>query len=150
MEDHLSAFVGQSGVGKSSLINVMDDTCVLKTGSLSKKYGRGSHTTTKGTLIHLTLNESLTEGIKGRKADIIDTPGIRRFVLDDIEAQDLALYFREFEPFIGKCKFGLNCKHDTEPDCAVLKAVEEGQITPERYDSWKRISREILTGSWED
>lgn len=150
LEDHLSAFVGQSGVGKSSLINVMDDTCVLKTGSLSKKYGRGSHTTTKGTLIHLTLNESLTEGIKGRKADIIDTPGIRRFVLDDIEAQDLALYFREFEPFIGKCKFGLNCKHDTEPDCAVLKAVEEGQITPERYDCWKRISREILTGSWED
>ena len=150
LEDHLSAFVGQSGVGKSSLINVMDDTCVLKTGSLSKKYGRGSHTTTKGTLIHLTLNESLTEGIKGRKADIIDTPGIRRFVLDDIEAQNLALYFREFEPFIGKCKFGLNCKHDTEPDCAVLKAVEEGQITPERYDSWKRISREILTGSWED
>ena len=53
LEDHLSAFVGQSGVGKSSLINVMDNTCVLRTGSLSKKYGRGSHTTTKGTLIHL-------------------------------------------------------------------------------------------------
>jgi len=150
LEDHLSAFVGQSGVGKSSLINVMDNTCVLKTGSLSKKYGRGSHTTTKGTLIHLTLNETLTEGVQGRKANIIDTPGIRRFVLDDIEAQDLALYFREFEPYIGKCKFGLNCKHLTEPDCAVRKALEEGNITEERYDSWKRISREILTGSWED
>ncbi len=61
LEDKLSAFVGQSGVGKSSLINVMDNTCVLKTGSLSKKYGRGSHTTTKGTLIHLTLNETWTE-----------------------------------------------------------------------------------------
>ena len=90
LEDKLSAFVGQSGVGKSSLINVMDNTCVLRTGSLSKKYGRGSHTTTKGTLIHLTLNETLTEGIQGRKANIIDTPGIRRFVLDDIEADDLA------------------------------------------------------------
>ena len=73
LENHLSAFVGQSGVGKSSLINVMDDTCVLRTGSLSKKYGRGSHTTTKGTLIHLTLNESLLEGVRGLKADIIDT-----------------------------------------------------------------------------
>ena len=150
LENHLSAFVGQSGVGKSSLINVMDNSCVLKTGSLSKKYGRGSHTTTKGNLIHLTLNESLLDGIKGRKADIIDTPGIRRFVLDDIQADDVQMYFKEFEPFIGKCKFGLGCKHKTEPGCAVQKAVEDGIITPERYDSWKRISEEIKTGSWED
>lgn len=150
LEDKLSAFVGQSGVGKSSLINVMDDTCVLKTGSLSKKYGRGAHTTTKGTLIHLTLNESLMDGIKSRKANIIDTPGIRRFILDDIEAPDLALYFREFEPFVGKCKFGLNCKHQTEPECAVIQAVKDGKITEERYDSWLRISDEIETGSWSD
>lgn len=150
LEDHLSAFVGQSGVGKSSLINVMDNSCVLKTGSLSKKYGRGSHTTTKGTLIHLTLNETLTEGVQGRKANIIDTPGIRRFVLDDIEADDLALYFREIEPFVGKCKFGLNCKHDSEPECAVRKAVEDGDITEERFDSYRRISEEIRTGSWCD
>ena len=150
LENHLSAFVGQSGVGKSSLINVMDNTCVLKTGSLSKKYGRGSHTTTKGTLIHLTLNESLLDGIKGCKADIIDTPGIRRFVLDDVQAGDLALYFKEFEPFIGKCKFGLNCSHLSEPDCAIKQAVEEGKITEQRYDSWARIRNEILTGSWED
>ena len=150
LEDRLSAFVGQSGVGKSSLINVMDNSCVLKTGSLSKKYGRGAHTTTKGTLIHLTLNETLTEGVQGRKANIIDTPGIRRFVLDDIESEALAMYFREFEPFVGKCKFGMNCKHITEPECAILEAVEQGDITPERYDSWKRISHEIQTGSWED
>ncbi len=150
LENHTSAFVGQSGVGKSSLINVLDSTCVLKTGSLSKKYGRGSHTTTKGTLIHLSINESLMEGIQGRKAHIIDTPGIRRFVLDNIEAGDLALYFREFEPFIGKCKFGLGCSHISEPDCAVIQAVRDGKITPERYDSWQRISNEIKTGSWED
>lgn len=150
LENHTSAFVGQSGVGKSSLINVMDSTCVLKTGSLSKKYGRGSHTTTKGTLILLSLNESLMEGLQGRKAHIIDTPGIRRFVLDDIESQDLAMYFREFEPFIGKCKFGLGCSHISEPDCAVIQAVREGKITAERYDSWQRISNEIKTGSWED
>ena len=150
LENHTSAFVGQSGVGKSSLINVLDSTCVLKTGSLSKKYGRGSHTTTKGTLIHLSINESLMEGIQGRKAHIIDTPGIRRFVLDNIEAGDLALYFREFEPFIGKCKFGLGCSHISEPDCAVIQAVRDGKITQERYDSWQRISNEIKTGSWED
>ena len=150
LENHLSAFVGQSGVGKSSLINVMDNSCVLKTGSLSKKYGKGSHTTTKGTLIHLTLNESLFEGVKGRKADIIDTPGIRRFVLDDVEAAEVAMYFKEFEPFIGKCKFGLGCKHVTEPDCAILEAVKEGKITQERYESWARICEEIRTGSWED
>lgn len=150
LEDKLTAFVGQSGVGKSSLINVMDNSCVLKTGSLSKKYGRGNHTTTKGTLIHLVLNESLMDGIKGRKANIIDTPGIRRFVLDDIEADDLALYFREFEPFVGKCKFGLNCKHLTEPGCAIREAVNNGLITDERYDSWMRISDEIRTDSWCD
>lgn len=150
LEDHLSAFVGHSGVGKSSLINVMDSTCVLKTGSLSKKYGRGSHTTTKGTLIHLKLNESLMDGVLGRKANIIDTPGIRRFVIDDVEADDLALYFREFEPFVGKCKFGLNCKHLTEPECAIRNAVQDGNITQERYDSWVRICNELRTGSWED
>lgn len=150
LENHLSAFVGQSGVGKSSLINVMDNSCVLKTGSLSKKYGRGSHTTTKGNLIHLTLNESLLDGIKGRKADIIDTPGIRRFVLDDIQSDDVQMYFKEFEPFIGKCKFGLGCKHHTEPGCAIQTAVQDGTITQERYDSWMRISEEIRTGSWED
>ena len=71
-------------------------------------------------------------------------------MLDDVQAQDLALYFKEFEPFIGKCKFGLNCKHITEPDCAILQAVEDGNITQERYDSWSRIREEILTGSWED
>ena len=150
LENHLSAFVGQSGVGKSSLVNVLDNSCVLKTGSLSKKYGRGNHTTTKGTLIHLTLNETLTEGIQHLQADIIDTPGIRRFVLDDIKAEDLAMYFREFEPFVGKCKFGMGCKHITEPGCAILKAVEDGDISEERYDSWRRISEEIRTGSWMD
>lgn len=150
LENHLSAFVGQSGVGKSSLINVMDNSCVLKTGSLSKKYGRGNHTTTKGTLIHLTLNETLTEGVLNRKANIIDTPGIRRFVLDDIPYNEVCLYFREFETFIGKCKFGLNCSHLSEPDCAILNAVKEGKISEQRYDSWKRICEEIKTGSWTD
>lgn len=150
LEDRLCAFVGQSGVGKSSLINVMDNSCVLKTGSLSRKYGKGSHTTTKGTLLRLTLNESLTAGIKGKKASVIDTPGIRRFVLDDISSENLIFYFREFRPFIGKCEFGMSCSHISERGCAVKDAVDGGIVTQQRYDSWRRISAEIKNGTWAD
>ncbi|MBQ7538010.1 ribosome small subunit-dependent GTPase A [Treponema sp.] len=146
----LSALVGQSGIGKSSLVNVLDNSCVLKTGSLSKKYGKGSHTTTKGSLMHIHLNESIVGGIQNVYASIIDTPGVRRFVLNGIEADDLALYFREFEPLIGKCKFGTNCKHESEPGCKILEAVEAGHISEERFESWQRIRDEIKTGSWED
>ncbi|MCI6179071.1 ribosome small subunit-dependent GTPase A [Treponema porcinum] len=150
LEDHLSALVGQSGVGKSSLVNVLDDTCVLKTGSLSKKYGRGSHTTTKGTLNRIRLNVSLTGGIKGRVASIIDTPGIRRFMLHGIEAEDLALYFKEFKPFLGQCTFGMSCSHTHENGCRIRQAVEDGEITAERYDSWLRIMEQIKNKTWED
>ena len=146
----LSALVGQSGIGKSSLINVLDNTCVLKTGSLSQKYGKGCHTTTKGTLMHIHLNESIMGGVQNAYASIIDTPGVRRFVLNDIEADNLALYFREFEPLVGKCKFGTNCRHEMEPGCKILEAVQSGVISEERFESWQRIRQEIKTGSWED
>lgn len=146
----LCALVGQSGVGKSSMINVLDNSVVLKTGSLSKKYGKGSHTTTKGSLLHIKLNEALTGGIHGSVASIIDTPGVRRFVLDDIPYEDLALYFREMAPFVGKCDFGMSCTHTCEPGCKILEAVESKIISEERFDSWKKISQEIKTGSWSD
>lgn len=145
-----SAFVGQSGVGKSSLINVLDNSCVLKTGSLSKKYGRGQHTTTKGTLMHLQINESLTGGIKGVTASIIDTPGIRRFSLHEIAAEDVALYFREFKPLVGQCTYGMSCSHTSEPGCKILEAVYAGAIIEDRYESWKRIVTELKTGRIQD
>lgn len=150
IENKLCAFVGQSGVGKSSIINVLDNTVVLKTGSLSKKYGKGCHTTTKGTLIHLQLNEALMGGIKDCSASIIDTPGVRRFLLHDIDADNLALYYRDFKPYIGKCGFGMSCSHLGEKNCAICQAVEEGKISPIRYDSWNRIQEELRTGSFED
>lgn len=146
----LSAFVGQSGVGKSSLINVLDSSCVLKTGSLSCKYGRGTHTTTKGALMHLHINESLVGGILNATANIIDTPGVRRFVLHDIPAQDLAMYFREMRPLVGQCTYGMKCTHTAENGCKILEGLYGGVISEERYDSWKRISDEIRTGSWSD
>lgn len=146
----LSALVGQSGIGKSSLVNVLDSTCVLKTGSLSQKYGKGTHTTTKGSLMHIRLNESIVNGMPNVFASIIDTPGVRRFCLDGIAAEDLQLYFREIKPFVGQCKFGMSCNHENEPDCAVQKALEEGKISQERYESFLSIKNQIETGSWED
>ena len=150
LEDKRSVFFGQSGVGKSSVVNVLDSTVVLKTGSLSQKYDRGQHTTTRGNLYHLQLNESLMDGRFGAVAHIIDTPGVRRFVLDGIKADNLILYFKEFLPFVGQCQFGMSCTHTHENGCKVLQAVQNGKISIERFESWQRIKEEIITGSWED
>ncbi|MBR7063823.1 MAG: ribosome small subunit-dependent GTPase A, partial [Treponema sp.] len=91
LQNKTSALVGQSGVGKSSIINSLDKSQGLKTGDLCLKYDRGAHTTTKGALKHLLL-------ANGCEASVIDTPGIRRFIIHDIESSDLAFYFREFAP----------------------------------------------------
>ncbi|HZK19806.1 MAG TPA: ribosome small subunit-dependent GTPase A [Treponemataceae bacterium] len=150
LENKFCALMGQSGVGKTTIINKLDPSCALKTGSLSEKYGRGTHTTTKGKLIHLKLNEALLEGRCGVTADIIDTPGIRRFILHEIEACDLALYFKEFVPLLGTCTYGMSCSHNREPGCKILEATHAGVISEERYESWKRIKEEIETSSWSD
>ena len=150
LENHLSALVGQSGVGKSSIINVLDQNVVLKTGSLSQKYGRGTHTTTKGSLMHIELDAALMGGLQGAVADIIDTPGVRRFLLHDITADNLALYFRDFAPYLGKCTYGMSCSHVTEDGCAIKQAVADGALSPLRYESWQRICTEQRTGSFED
>lgn len=146
---HVAAFVGQSGVGKSSLINALAGNEALRTGELSRKYERGAHTTTKGSLNTIVIDKRFS-GRGGDEASIIDTPGIRRFVPHDIAPEDLALYFREFKPIVGSCTFGMSCTHTSEPGCKILEAVYAGVITEERYASWMRIKDEMKSQSWED
>lgn len=150
LENHLCALVGQSGIGKSSLINALDDSKELRTNSLSSKYGKGTHTTTKGELMHLHLSSELMDGNKDSFANVIDTPGVRRFVLHDISAENLAFYFREFKPLLGQCTFGMSCSHTHERGCKIQEAVYSGVISEERFESWERIKEEIESGSWED
>lgn len=137
------ALVGQSGVGKSSVINALDSRANRAEGALCLKYDRGAHTTSKGALLRLSL-------VGGREARVVDTPGVRRFVLRGIAAEDLALRFREFKPFVGSCAFGMSCSHTSEKGCAIIRAVSDGKISAARYESFLRIRDEIKTGSWED
>ena len=125
------AVVGQSGVGKSSMLNALYPSLSLKTATISYKYDRGVHTTTKAMLF------------KMNKTVIIDTPGIRNFSVWGIDEKELILYFRDMKEFEGKCKFGLSCKHEKEAGCQVLKALDEGLILYDRYESYLRIKEEI-------
>ena len=123
IENKTTALVGQSGIGKSSIVNALDNTAVQRTGELSEKYGRGQHTTTKGTLMHLNIDKKIS-GKENTIANLIDTPGIRRFILHEIDWQDTALYFPEMKPLLGQCKFGASCSHIHEPGCKILEAVK--------------------------
>ncbi|MGP1438496.1 MAG: ribosome small subunit-dependent GTPase A [Treponema sp.] len=127
------AVIGQSGVGKSSVLNALYPSLSLKTSKISYKYNRGVHTTTKAMLF------------KVEDSIIIDTPGIRNFSLWDIDEKELILYFRDMKEFEGKCKFALSCKHEKEDGCLVLKALNEGAILNDRYESYLRIKEEIRT-----
>ncbi|MGP1415190.1 MAG: ribosome small subunit-dependent GTPase A [Treponema sp.] len=125
------AVVGQSGVGKSSLLNALCPSLSLKTAQISYKYDRGVHTTTKAMLF------------KFDNSIVIDTPGIRNFSLWNIDEKELILYFRDMKDLEGKCKFGLSCNHEKEAGCEVLKALNEGKILYDRYESYLRIKEEI-------
>lgn len=137
MAGKLSVFVGQSGVGKSSLVNALIPGLNLKTGAVNEKYNRGIHTTTQGVLLEAQMQNG------GEVIRLIDTPGIRRFALAGIPAADLVLYMKEFAPLAGKCSFGLSCSHKTEPGCKIMEAVAAGVIHEDRYDSYLRIREEL-------
>jgi ribosome biogenesis GTPase len=133
----LSAMLGQSGVGKSSLINALVPGQNIPVGALNEKYDRGNHTTT----ISLMVEAPAQAADSG--AAIIDTPGIRRFVPHGIAAGDLIHYMREFAGLAGKCVYGLSCSHVTEPGCKVMEAVHAGVIHEDRYESYLRIRDEL-------
>ena len=121
-----TVLVGQSGVGKSSLINRLGGDAVAAVGKLSETWERGTHTTTTSTLFHLN------------SCDLIDSPGIREFGLGHIDQQQVFDGFIEFRPLSGHCKFR-DCSHQTEPGCAIQSALERGEISQARVDSYFRI-----------
>jgi len=131
IDQHTSIIVGQSGVGKSSLINALLPNAKLKVGDLSEQTREGTHTTTKAMLFHLP------DG--GR---LIDSPGIRNFSLWHIDQTQLQSGFVEIAKQLGLCRFR-DCKHEYEPNCAVLAAVENGQIGKQRFNSYLKIKAAI-------
>ena len=122
----ISVFAGNSGVGKSSILNGIDPSLALSTGEISQKLGRGRHTTRTATLYHLA------EGY------LVDTPGFSSLDLEMVEPiykEELPYCFREFETYEGTCRFA-GCAHYKEPGCSVRQAVETGEIAQSRYDSY--------------
>jgi ribosome biogenesis GTPase len=128
----ISAIIGASGVGKSSLLNALQPGLQLRFGAISAATGKGRHTTTAAELIPLTFGGYLA-----------DTPGIRELAPWDLQAEDLPELFPEMRPYLGACRFG-RCTHLHEPGCAVRRALEEGLIDQGRYRSYVKIRTEDL------
>ena len=126
-----SVFVGQSGVGKSSIIQTLLPDELLRVGAVSESTGKGVHTTTTAKLFHLPGG-----------GDLIDSPGIRGFGWGHMTPQELEYGFREIRPLIGLCKFR-NCRHMGDPGCALERAAAEGEISTERLKSFHRILQDM-------
>ena len=133
LRDQQSVLVGKSGVGKTSLLNAIQPGLGLRVKAVSNgEVGKGRHTTTHLEMFRLDFGGAL-----------VDTPGIREFGLWDVAAEELAYLFPEMEGYIGRCKFGLSCRHDQEPGCAIRKAVMAEAISPYRYQSYMNLRREL-------
>ncbi|MGD2057726.1 MAG: ribosome small subunit-dependent GTPase A [Anaerolineales bacterium] len=127
LKDRISLLAGPSGVGKTSLLNKVQPGLGARTNAISGATGKGRHTTVVPELI------PLEDG-----GYVADTPGLKAFALWDIEPEELDAYFPEIRPLVADCEFS-DCTHIHEPGCAVIDAVEAGEIAPERYDSYIRI-----------
>ncbi len=121
LKDKTSLFTGHSGVGKSSLLNALDPNLHLRTGEVSKKFNKGTHTTTFAEMHRLSFS-----------GYVIDTPGIKEFGLVNMEKTEIGDYFPEILKIKSQCRFN-NCLHINEPGCAVMEAVEQGSIAEFRY-----------------
>ena len=128
LRDNTSILVGQSGVGKSSLINGLIPDIKARVSDLSSQISKGQHTTSHSQLYHLPENGG----------DLIDSPGVRDFQLGHLDRQAVEQGFIEFRPYLGSCKFS-DCKHVSEPDCAILRAVADRQINAHRLASFQSI-----------
>jgi ribosome biogenesis GTPase len=127
LQDRTSVLMGHSGVGKSALANALHPDLKLRTGDVHERTGKGLHTTSTVSLLRLPWG-----------GYIVDTPGIREFGLWDLEPRDITFCFREMADKMQSCRFN-DCLHEREPGCAVKAAVDAGEITPWRYESYLKI-----------
>lgn len=131
LEGKTSLLIGHSGVGKSTLANAIDADLNLRTGEVSKKHEKGKHTTTFAEMFFLSFGGA-----------VIDIPGIKEFGVVGFERNEVGLYFKEMAALLPHCKFH-NCLHINEPQCAVLDALEKGEISEERYKNYLGILEDI-------
>lgn len=131
LEGKTTVIAGPSGVGKSSLINLIQPEAQMETGSISRKIERGKHTTRHAELFRVDENSY-----------IMDTPGFSSLYVNDFEKEELKHYFPEFVPYEGECRFA-GCSHTHEPDCAVKDAVQAGKIHEVRYNNYKEMYEEL-------
>ena len=127
LQGETSVLVGQSGMGKSSIVNALLPGIALRTQEISQALNSGRHTTTHAQLYHLDAT-----------SHIVDSPGMQEFGLHHLNRDDIVHAFVEFRPYIGHCRFS-NCKHLVEPGCAVLEAAAQGKIDARRWESYRKI-----------
>jgi len=131
IKDNTVVFIGQSGVGKSSILNCLEPELKLKVGEISSKYDRGVHTTNYAVMIP-----------RNKNTYVIDTPGIREFEVSGITQRELHGFFPEFSPWGAGCAYS-RCLHIDEPRCAVKDALERGDVHPDRYTSYVRLFNDL-------
>ena len=131
LKENINAFSGNSGVGKSTLINAIFKKQITKEGEISQKNKKGKNTTTSIKLYEIE-----------KDTYIADTPGFAVFDISEIESQNLYKYFIEFEQFIDECEY-IDCTHVKEEKCGIKKAVEKGLINKSRYDNFCKIYNEL-------
>ena len=136
LSNHQSVLVGQSGMGKSTMINALLPGQNVRTQIMSEALDSGKHTTTATHLYHLD------DPIFGENTSLIDSPGLQEFGLNHLSQQDLELAFIEFKPYLGHCRFS-NCSHSHEPDCAIILAIAQHKISTIRHAIYQVISTEL-------